>query len=280
VIHKLHEVLNLTRPLLGLDLETTGVDPRTSGIVEVGLEIMIPGKPVKEYRTLVNPLMPIPPAASAIHGITNEMVKDAPTFLQLAANFHSGMRDCDFAGYNAWFDLRQLAEEFKRAAFQWDYERAFVLDGMRLWQVAEGRTLTHAVNRWIRGGATDQEFYDECDVEGQAHNALYDVKMSTRVIAAQLKANPQFPRDPEGLHKLLWPDRFDAEGKLRWVDRELCFTFGEHRNKPIRNVPKGYLIWVSGKDFSDRVKETCRNAMKGIYPEPPAKELDGPEDIS
>lgn len=270
MIAQLHEVLKLERPLVGIDLETTGVDPKTSGIVELGLEIFVPGKPVKEYRTLVNPLMPIPAGATAIHHITNEMVADAPTFMQLSDNLLKGLGDCDLAGYNVWFDIRQMAEEFKRAGKPWDYEGCRVIDGFRIWQLAEGRTLSHAFERWIRGSrdVSDQMIEDELGVEG-AHTALWDVKMSTRIIAAQLKACQTLPRDVQRLHDLQWPDRYDADGKLRWKDKELCFSFGEHRDKPLRTVPDRYLSWVISKDFSDKVKDTCRAALKRNYPQPP-----------
>ena len=272
MIRRIDEVLTLTRPLIGIDEETTGVNPKTSGICELGLEIYVPGQPVKEYRTLVNPLLPIPKEATAIHGITNAMVQDAPTFVQLAANLLQGMSGCDFIGYNVRFDLDQLVEEFDRAGHVWNYEGARVIDGYRLWQLAEGRTLSHAVERWIKGarGVDDAAIAAELDdTDGKAHDALWDIKMSTRVCAAQLAACDHLPKDLDKLHELQWPGWYDSQGKLRWVKGELCFSFGEHRNKPIRLAPKGYLNWVAGKDFSDVVKQTCRNAMRGIYPAPP-----------
>lgn len=277
MIRQLHEVLKLDRPLIGLDEETTGVNPKTSGIVEIAFEIFMPGEPVKEYRTLVNPCMRIPPEATKIHGITNEMVKDAPTFAQLADNFLKGLGDCDFAGYNVWFDLRQLMEEFKRCGKVWSYEGARIIDGYRLWQISEGRTLEDAVNHWL-GSKHDRSNDAELDAEltaldgsGVAHNALWDIKMSTRIIAAQLGMNDKLPKDIEALHQLQWPGRFDAEGKLAWRGDSLAFTFGEHKDKPLNVVPRSYLSWVVGKDFSDKVKDVCRAAMKGSYPTPPVK---------
>lgn len=275
MIPQLHDVLTLTRPLVGLDEETTGVNPRTSAICELGLEIFAPQPDgtvrVKEYRTLVNPLLPIPKEASAIHGISNDMVRDAPTFVQLAANLYEGMNGCDFVGYNVRFDLRQLAEEFARAGYAWRYDDACVLDGLRLWQLAEGRKLTDAVDRWLgsRFEASENLELENLRDDGQAHNALWDVKMSTRVVAAQLQACTRLPRDLRQLHELCWPGWFDAEGKLKWLKGELCFTFGEHRDKPLRHVPQGYLRWVAGRDFSETVKQACRNAAKGIFPTPP-----------
>lgn len=257
---RLDEVLQLTRPLVGVDLETTGVDVRTAGIVELALEIMVPGQPVVEYRTLINPLLRIPEEASAIHGIRAADVADAPTFRKLAANLLAGLTGCDFAGYNVLsFDLPMLREEFTRAGLDWSYEDAAVIDGFRLWQVAEGRTLTDAVNRWC-GEAQLNPGSPAWDLgNGKAHNALWDVKAATRVAAAQLLACEHLPRDPRALHDLCWPDRFDADGKLRWKDGVLCFNFGEHRNKPVASVPAGYRAWVQKKDFSDKVKAAMKD---------------------
>jgi len=297
MILQLDEILTLERPLIGIDEETTGVQPKTSAIVELGLEILHPGKPTKEYRTLINPMMPIPPAATAIHGITNEMVRGCrlcnwpedqhwradggvdhdfkpwPTFVQLAEHLAANLVNCDFAGYNVFFDLNQIAEEFKRAGRAWNFEGARIIDGFRIWQLAEGRTLTHATERWLKPYATDQEIADALGDSGAAHNALWDIKMSTRVAAMQLKHCPHLPRDIQQLHDLQWPGLFDAEKKLRWNDGELCFTFGEHRDKPLRYVVKNYPNYLTGfilkKDFSDKVKEACRNALKGTYPVAP-----------
>ena len=262
-LFQLHDVIKFDRPGIGLDLETTGLDSRTSSIVELALEIMSPGKEPKEYRTLVNPLMPIPPEATAIHGITNDLIKNAPTFKQLSQNLLTGLTGCDFFGYNVRFDLKQLAEEFTRAGHEWSYADARIIDGYRLWQLVEGHTLTRATERWLNG----ESFHG-----GQeAHNALWDVKASTRVIAAQLHACQQLPRDLNQLHELQWPGWFDPEGKLRWVDDHIVFTFGVHQGKPLQRVPRKYLEWIIKADFSKQVKAVCRDALKGKFPIPVGK---------
>jgi len=264
----LTEVLTLERPMLGFDLETTGTNPDSARIVEVALEIMAPGKPTREYRTLVNPGVPIPPDATAIHGITDAMVADAPRFEALATNFLIGFKSCDFAGYNVRFDLRIVAAEFARAGKTWDYEEARILDSFRLWQVIEGRSLEHAVSRWLGAGVTTLAPQDEPVGERAdgAHTALYDVRMATRVLAAQLHAYPDVPRDLQALHDLCWPGYYDSEGKLQWKNGQLCFSFGEHRGKALEAVPTGYLKWILGKKFSDKVKDVCRIALTGVYP--------------
>ena len=254
---RLHNMIELTRPMIGIDLETTGADRKHDSIVEIAFEIMAPGKEPRDYRTLVNPLIPIPPKATAVHHITNDMVQGAPTFRQLAENLYSGLRDCDFCGYNILiFDLPLLVEEFKRAGFVWSYDDARIIDGYRLWQLAEGRTLSHAVKRWL-----DQEIDDVLADEGEAHNALWDVKMSTRVIAAQLRQCQQWPRDLDMLHSLCWPDRIDADGKLKKKDGAPCLTFGKYKNIPLEQVPKGYLQWMMTGDFSEKVKSIVSNTL-------------------
>lgn len=267
----LHEILQLTRPLVGIDLETTGIKPKTSGICELALQIFGPGVAPTEYRTLVNPLLPIPAGATEKHGITLEMVQDAPTFRQLAEDLASSLTGCDFVGYNVRFDLRMLFEEFHRAAVEWNYEEARIIDGYRLWQCIEGRTLTDAIRRWGGDLADAQNDVEPSDnvIDGQAHNALYDVKWSTRVVASQLSSG-LLPcgLDLNELHILQWPGWFDTEGKLRWNDAGvLCIgSWGEHRDKPIHLVPRSYLLGFMAnpaKDFEPKVQKAAREAAKG-----------------
>jgi DNA polymerase-3 subunit epsilon len=247
----LPDVLRLERPLIGLDLETTTANPQTARIVEIGLEIMRPGQPVKEWRALINPGVPIPPEATAAHHITDEMVRDAPRFTpELAANLIRGFEHADFAGYNAHFDLEVLQREIERAGYRWDYEDARIIDGLRLWQVTEPRSLT-----------------DACKLEGvellDAHSALADAKAATRFIAARLRRFSHLPRDVQRLHDLCFGDRYDAAGKLRWRDGELVFGFGKHRGEPVRSAPRDYLSFILRSDFSDKVKDAARRALAG-----------------
>jgi DNA polymerase III epsilon subunit-like protein len=266
----LHELLNLTRPLVGIDLETTGVKPKTSGICELALQIFAPGVAPTEYRTLVNPLLDIPASATAVHGITNEMVKDAPTFRQLAGDLACSLTDCDFVGYSVRFDLMQMFEEFQRTALDWTYEGARIIDGYRLWQCVEGRTLTDAIRRW-GGDLADAQNNDQATdthIDGKAHGALYDVKWSARVVAGQLSSG-LLPLDLDELHLLQWPGWYDAQGKLRWNDKGvLCIgSWGEHKDKPIHTVPRSYLLGFMAnpaKDFDPKVREAARDAAKGI----------------
>lgn len=282
----LHELLNLTRPLVGVDLETTGVEPKTSGICELALQIFAPGVAPTEYRTLVNPLLDIPDGAVGVHGITNAMVQDAPTFRQLAGDLAISLTNCDFIGYSVRFDLRQLFEEFQRTAYAWNYEGARILDGYRLWQIAEGRTLTDAIRRW-GGDLADAQNNDGAPndvIDGKAHGALYDIKWSTRVVASQLSSG-LLPLDMDELHQLQWPGWYDSLGKLRWnSDGVLCVgSFGAHRDKPLHQVPHSYLLGFMAnptKGFEPKVQEACRNAAKGFPITRPVAADPTPEDDS
>lgn len=237
---RLDEVLVLTRPLVGVDLESTGKDYRTAGICQIGLEIFVPGQPTREYKTLVNPIMSIPAEATEIHGITNEMVQGAPTFRQLAANLKLGLVDCDFVGYNLMvYDLPLMREEFRRAAIDWNYEDAAVIDAYTLWQRLEKRKLEDAVQRWL----TPTGWGDEQPNESHAHDALWDVRMSSRVAAAQLRTTTL--RTPRDVHTFCWPNRIDADGKLaRLESGELTLTFGKWKDRPLRRVPADYRRWL------------------------------------
>jgi DNA polymerase-3 subunit epsilon len=256
---RLCDVLVLSRPLIGVDLETTSANPNSARIVEIGLEIFAPNREPREYRTLVDPECPIPEASTKKHGITDDMVKGAPKFRDLAANLKIGMVDCDFAGYNLGrFDLKVLLNEFRFAGHDWDYETARCLDSFRFWQEVEKRTLEDAIKRWC------PEYLEEpLPVDGRtAHSALWDARAASRVIAAQI-VQCGLPRDVQGLHDLINADNYDAEGKLRIAeDGSLIVNFGKHRGTPLADMDRGWLNWVMRSDFSDKVKLACQEALK------------------
>lgn len=259
----LRDVISIDRLTLGFDLETTHTNKDIARIVELGIEIMKPGEPTKEYRTYVNPGISIPPSATAIHHITDEMVKDAPTFKQLAPNLLKGFTGADLAGFNVRFDVGIIAAEFTRAGYTWDYNDARIIDGFRLWQIAEPRSLDDAWVHWV-------DELERATVTGDSHSALYDVKRSTRVIACQVADSDKLRgKTMQELHDMCWPGWYDSEGKLKWHDGALCLSFGEHREKPLSEVPEGYLRWMLKKNFSEKVRGVIRDALNGVYHTPP-----------
>lgn len=280
----IHQLLHLTRPMFWIDTETTGVDTQRDRIVEVGFEQWTAEGMVKEWRSLVNPGMPIPADATKVHGITDAMVKDCracdkpkndivhgdqghdilgehgfapvPYFKQLASSLAIGFKDCDYAGKNVRFDLRILSAEFARAGVEWSYLGARIVDAERLEQLAVPRSLSHL-----------HEKYTGHKHDG-AHGALSDVRASVTVVVHQLQVHPTLPRDLDQLHALQWPGWIDGEGKFRFVDGVPCFgQWGKHANKPMHKVPVDYYDFIIGADFSADVKALARNAKLGKFPE-------------
>lgn len=269
---KLHELLQLERSLLIFDTETTGPDPSVDRIVELGFMHIKPAEGiVKEWQTYVNPGMPIPHEAShgnganySGHGITDEMVADAPSFKDLAPHLLKGFHDVDYGGYNIRsFDLPLMAAEFARCGQNWTYSSARVIDGYRLWQVGESRTLGDAVERFCRRRH-----------EG-AHRALDDVKASHDVIVEQLILWTDLPRNMSDLHTKAYPihpDALDPDGKIIWKDGAAVINFGKkYKGKTLQNITPRDLRWLAKEamGLNDVVKQICLDASMGTYPKQP-----------
>ncbi len=275
------DVLTLTRPLIVYDVESTGVNTDTDRIVEIGFQAWYPDKPMKEYRTLVNPQVAICGEASKVHKITNELFKLCatchdpmeahvatmpephefkawPTFKQLAPHLLKGFVGCDFAGKNVRFDLRITASEFARAGFEWSYTSARIIDAERLEHLGEPRTLSALYEKH-----TGKRMED-------AHQALADVRATTELIVAQLRKYQTIPRDLDLLHKAQWPEAWlDGKGCFKMVNGVATCSFGKHRGKSMRDVPSDYYEWLlkPTSEFPIDVKTLANNALKGIYPD-------------
>jgi DNA polymerase-3 subunit epsilon len=137
--------LQLNRPLAVIDLETTGINIGNDRIVEIAIVKIMPDGSRQVKRKLINPEMPIPPGSTEVHGISNEMVKDAPTFKQAANEIKMFMANCDLAGYNSnRFDIPLLVEEFLRAGLDIELNDRSLLDVQRVFHMMEQRTLSAA----------------------------------------------------------------------------------------------------------------------------------------
>ncbi|MBQ5394310.1 MAG: 3'-5' exonuclease, partial [Alistipes sp.] len=167
--------LKLKRPIVFFDLETTGVNTSSDRIVEISLiKVMPNGEEIAKTRR-INPEMPIPPEATAVHGITDEDVKDAPTFKQIARSLAQFLQGCDFGGFNSnRFDLPLLVEEFLRAGVDVDFKRFRFVDVQTIFHKKEQRTLEAAYR-----------FYCDRDLEN-AHSAEVDTRATYEVLCAQL----------------------------------------------------------------------------------------------
>jgi len=212
----------------------------------------------------VNPGMPIPPGAIAVHGITDADVAAEPPFEKLARALFDLLQDCDFGGFGVRrFDLPLLSAEFRRAGLAFDYRAAHVIDGKDIFHHKERRDLSAAYALYCGGELKS------------AHSAEADMLASRDVIVAQLERYDDLPTDVASLSAVgapsADPDAFDAEGKLKWIGDEVVINFGKSRGKSLRALAgsddgRGMLGWVLRQDFGDDVKTAVRNALAGRFP--------------
>jgi DNA polymerase III subunit epsilon len=247
--------LKLERPLALLDLETTGVDPQKDRIVEISvLRFTPPDKRVLRTRRL-NPGMPIPPAATAVHGIVDADVADKAAFLSIAPDLLRFLDSCDLCGYNLKrFDLRMLYAEFGRAGLTLDLDGRSIIDPMQIFHHYERRDLAAAV-----------QFYLGRDHEN-GHAAKSDVEATAEVLAAMLDRYDDLPRSVDGLHKhFMDPGAVDLGERFTRVEGEIRFRFGKYRGQPLDEVARSspdYLKWMLAQDFGSDAKAVVTDALK------------------
>ncbi len=261
--------IKLDRSLIVFDIEATGTSARADRIIELAaIRIAPDGTETKGYW-LINPGVPIPVETTAIHGITDEIVRDQPTFKEKALEILTFFGDSDLAGFNAGrFDIPMLAEEFTRAGIPFDPDRRRLLDAQRIFHTKEPRDLSAAL-----------KFYCE-RAHADAHGAEADVRATLDVILGQFKRYPDLPQDIETLDRTFNPiDPFNADrsGRLRWMDGEVAVNFGKKKGAKLKDLVKddpGFLKWIIKNDFPQDTRALCENALKGIYPAPPRLKAD------
>jgi DNA polymerase-3 subunit epsilon len=257
--------LALTRPLVCVDLEATGVWPGQDRIVQIALAAIYPDGSLSTWSSLVNPERPMPANALAIHGISDAMVASSPTFAELAPTVSPLLADRDLAGYNVErYDRRLLAAEFRRAGCADPMAGARVLDAYTVFARREPRSLDAALR-----------FYG-VDTPRQAHDARSDVEATVAVLAAQLETYTDLPQTVDALHAWLYPTdpkRIDADGKLVWRDGVATVAFGAQAGTALTELAandRSFLEWVLRKDFSPEVKAIVEAALEGRFPTPAA----------
>lgn len=252
--------LRLTRPLAVLDAETTGPSPAAARVVEfAALKLWPDGRRPQMFRARVNPGRPIPPAATAVHGITDADVRHKPPFAAVARPLAEFLRGCDLAGFNlARYDLPILAGEFTRAGVPFPLAGRAVVDAYRLFTRREPRDLAAAVRLY-----TGRE-------HRVTHAAAADAWATARVLDAQVARYPDLPPDPAGLHRVLV--EVDVGGRFRrGPGGEVVFGFGKYLGVPLAEVAdwaRGYLDWLLTTDLLDDARELVRWARAGLPPEP------------
>lgn len=252
-------MLNLTRPLVWVDVESTGTDPAQDRIVQLGIVKWHLSGDRKSWTTLVNPGVPIPKEATDTHGITDEMVKDAPRFADIAEGLAVGFRGCDFGGYNIRrFDIPILNAEFSRCRIAIDLMSAHAVDAYVLDMKMRPRDLSAYVREYLGR-----------ELEG-AHDAGADITGTAEAFEAFMQRFSELPRTPKELHDLAFGDSETslAGGKFTFRNGKCVMTFGKHKNVPLDKVDPNYLRWVLKSDFPPEVKNICDAALRGVYPEP------------
>ncbi len=242
--------LNLKNPIIFLDLETTGVDPAKDRIVEISLVKVFPGgeRDVKTRR--INPGIPIPPAATAIHHISDEDVKDCPTFREIARSLATYMEGADLAGYNSnKFDIPVLMEEFLRAGVDIDLKKRKAIDVQNIFHKMEQRTLVAAY-----------KFYCEKELEA-AHSAEADTLATLEVLEAQLERyGGDLKNDVDYLADFSTHSQFvDYAGRVIYDEKGVeVFGFGKHKGRPVSEVFRtepSYYSWMMNGDFPEYTKK-------------------------
>ena len=235
--------LNLKRPIIFFDLETTGVDTANDRIVEISMiKIMPDGEEIVRTRR-INPQMHIPEQASAIHGITDEMVKDEPTFAPIAKSMAQFIEGCDFGGFNSnRFDLPMLVEEFMRVGVDVDFRNRQFVDVQTIFHKMEQRTLVAAY-----------KFYCDKDLN-EAHSAEADTRATYEVLKAQLDRYPDLQNDIAALAEFSERGHTaDFAGRIGYNDKgEEIFNFGKHKGRKVEDVFRedpSYYSWMINGDF-------------------------------
>ena len=264
--------LNLTRPLIVFDLETTGLDFIRDRIIQISYIKVSPDGTEERENIFVNPEKPIPHEVVELTGITDDDVKDAPTFKTIAPQLSEKFKGCDFAGYNSnHFDIPMLAEEFLRAGIDFDFSKVRLIDAQTIFHKMERRNLA-AAYKFYCGRKMEEDF--------TAHRADEDTEATYRVLMGELdKYAPGVQEEPDRVlesdmdylaefskqndnvdfaGRIVWKPVIgadgkpvlDADGKEQKVE---VFNFGKYKGRPVADVLRtdiGYYSWMMGGDFT------------------------------
>lgn len=279
--------LNLTRPLIVFDLETTGLDFIRDRIIQISYIKVSPDGTEERENIFVNPEKPIPHEVVELTGITNDDVKDAPTFKTLAPQLSEKFKGCDFAGYNSnHFDIPMLAEEFLRAGTDFDFSKVRLIDAQTIFHKMERRNLA-AAYKFYCGRKMEEDF--------TAHRADEDTEATYRVLMGELdKYAPGVQEEPDRVlendmdclaefskqndnvdfaGRIVWKPLvgadgkpvLDANGKEQKVE---VFNFGKYKGRPVADVLRtdiGYYSWMMGGDFTFNTKQVLtRIRLRGF----------------
>ena len=257
--------MKISKPLVVLDLETTGTWVEKDKIVEIGMIKLMPDGTRLDYIKRVNPGMPIPPNVTRITNISDEDVKDKPRFKEIAKEAMEFLGDSDLGGFNILrFDLPLLEREFYEAKFNFHWRDRNIYDAQKIYHIHEKRDLMAAYL-----------LYCGKKIEN-AHSALNDADATVDILNAQIEKYGSVDLGIESLKDIDYErssDYFDRERKFCWWNGQLYPTFGKHgKKKHLKEIAKydpDYLDWILTKDFDDDVKAMIRKCIDGKFPKPP-----------
>ena len=279
--------LNITRPLIVFDLETTGLDLVRDRIIQISYIKVLPGGKEQRENLLINPCKPIPQEVTELTGISNDDVKDAPSFKDVAQQLSEKMKDCDFAGYNSnHFDIPMLAEEFLRAGIDFDFSKCRLIDAQTIFHKMERRNLA-AAYKFYCGRKMEEDF--------TAHRADEDTEATYRVLMGELdKYAPGVQEEPDRVlendmdflaefskqndnvdfaGRIVWRPLLGADGKPL-LDKDgkerrfEAFNFGKYTGRAVDEVLRvdpGYYSWMMSGDFTFNTKQVLtRIRLRGF----------------
>lgn len=240
--------LQLKRPLAFIDLETTGTNLACDHIIEIAIVRLNVDGNRQIKRKLLNPGIPIPPGSTDVHGYTDEMVKDAPVFKQVANEIKQFIDNCDLCGYNSnRFDVPMLVEEFLRAGLDFDISNRKLLDVQKIFHQMEQRTLAAAY-----------KFYCDKSLDG-AHTAEADAVATCEVLEAQIARYPQLGESVDTILNFLGEDQVIDLARRFVMDKGVeVFNFGKHKGKPVAEILKAepqYYDWMMKGEFPLHTKQ-------------------------
>ena len=269
--------LNIQKPLVIFDLETTGLDMVNDRVIQLSYIKVYPDGKETRGDMLINPEKHIPEMVEQLTGIKDADVADKPTFKQVAAKLNEEFSGCDFAGFNSnYFDIPMLAEEFLRAGIDFDFSKCRLIDACTIFKKMERRNLA-AAYKFYCGRKMEDDF--------EAHRADQDTEATYKVLMGQLDMyRPENQEDPERClandmdvlaefskqndnvdfaGRIVWADKKDAKGQTV-LDangkpvRVEVFNFGKHKGEEVANVLRydsGYFSWMLGGDFTNNTKQ-------------------------
>ena len=266
--------IELKRPLVVFDLEPTGLCPRRDRIVEIAAVKTNPDGSEVTLERLLNPTIPIPPETTAVHGISDDDVKDCPTFADVADEIYAFFEGCDIAGFNSdRYDIPCLEEEFYRVGRNLAAAVINRVDVQRIYHKMEPRDLSSALKHYCGRSHVG------------AHGALADARATLDVLTAQLdrakgaEAGDRYAelagKDIAAIDDYLVPhdpNNADRNGMFRWRDGVLYVNFGKKKGEPLKKImlnEPNFLRWITKGDFDTDVKAIAADALEGRLPKPP-----------